>query len=833
MAGAWRLFVRIASAGALLLVATYYLLASIAFSYYHFLQFPHFWWMPLFIRVHPVILLAAVAALLMTQGGTPAAVKPWMRYTAIAAAASAACMAAFAWLDLPVSYELAGALTFVPLALLAMTSAMHLVAHRERFAGPARARHHAGALVAGAATTGALCASVYFADASLRGATDSLQSREIAVAVLVSAVGHTLAFVVAALGVVLIGAIAARRHQPRWIESLAIGGWAAVLAAVLIRRSVLTALPMSDLFATVLAAALAVAIVMFCAGLPASGRAGTSSADGRDVAPSTLPRGNRWGWRVGSSTLLAAFCILVLPRMLLLADWASTLQKLVVFVTWAAFCALVASLPARRGRAIVLVCALAALIGAVAPAVVVARRTAPDPSSARDAFDASLALDRYSTFDTSLTVLLDVARPLVADGDYYRALRQVADAIEDPSLEPVALHVADDAQPSSTRPPNIFFIVVDSLRPDYLSAYNPDATFTPAIGAFARESIVMRRAFTSYGGTALSEPALWAGGLIPRAQYIRPFAPMNNLERLLRLGGYRRYISVDFILKTILEDWDGVVPLDTQLTHPNRPEEAFKFDLCSTLTELTGHLDRDARSGPVFFYSQPQNLHIRMLVPEGVQYPTFERLRVGDAEFFNPAVRVVTRLDDCFGAFIRHLKAAGMYDDSIIILTSDHGDAYGDGNRWGHAFFLMPVGMRIPLIMHVPERLRTGRTWDPDAVTLSTDITPTLYDLLGYRLQNREAPVGRSLMPRSGRVPVPADDRFLIQSSYAQVFGLIDGRGRWMYTAEASGQREELYDMAAGSAVTKTLTPADRVQYRKWLLDELQRLDQFYRPAHD
>jgi len=60
-----------------------------------------------------------------------------------------------------------------------------------------------------------------------------------------------------------------------------------------------------------------------------------------------------------------------------------------------------------------------------------------------------------------------------------------------------------------------------------------------------------------------------------------------------------------------------------------------------------------------------------MLVPEGQQYPTFERLRVGDAEFFSPAVRVATRLDTCFGAFIRHLKAAGLYDDSIIILTSE------------------------------------------------------------------------------------------------------------------------------------------------------------------
>src|SRR5258705_13848561 len=103
MAGAWRLLVRIASAGALLLVATYYLLASIAFSYYHFLQFPHFWWMPLFIRAHPVILLAAVAATLMTQGDTPAAVKPWVGYGALAAAAGAACVAAVTWLHLPVS----------------------------------------------------------------------------------------------------------------------------------------------------------------------------------------------------------------------------------------------------------------------------------------------------------------------------------------------------------------------------------------------------------------------------------------------------------------------------------------------------------------------------------------------------------------------------------------------------------------------------------------------------------------------------------------------------------------------------------------------------------
>jgi hypothetical protein len=36
--------------------------------------------------------------------------------------------------------------------------------------------------------------------------------------------------------------------------------------------------------------------------------------------------------------------------------------------------------------------------------------------------------------------------------------------------------------------------------------------------------------------------------------------------------------------------------------------------------------------------------------------------------------------------------------------------------------------------MHVPQRLREGRRWNPDAVAMLTDVTPTLYELLGYVL---------------------------------------------------------------------------------------------------
>jgi hypothetical protein len=89
-------------------------------------------------------------------------------------------------------------------------------------------------------------------------------------------------------------------------------------------------------------------------------------------------------------------------------------------------------------------------------------------------------------------------------------------------------------------------------------------------------------------------------------------------------------------------------------------------------------------------------------------------------------------------------------------------------------------------------------------------------------------------MPLAGEPqPAPADDMFLIQSSYSRVFGLIGGNGRWMYTADANHQREQYFDLTAGSPFAKALNATDRLQYRKWVLDRLDLLDRHYRPRED
>ena len=121
-------------------------------------------------------------------------------------------------------------------------------------------------------------------------------------------------------------------------------------------------------------------------------------------------------------------------------------------------------------------------------------------------------------------------------------------------------------------------------------------TFTPSFARFANDGYAFTRAFARYGGTGLSMPAIWAGGLIPRANYVQPFAALNNLERLMTSAGYRKYVSMDEISKLTLDGQSEIRNLEPSLSHPESMEEMYKFDFCQTVGEMTRQLDRDAAS---------------------------------------------------------------------------------------------------------------------------------------------------------------------------------------------------------------------------------------------
>ena len=428
------------------------------------------------------------------------------------------------------------------------------------------------------------------------------------------------------------------------------------------------------------------------------------------------------------------------------------------------------------------------------------------------------AVSSWTSRDVSSRLIVDaLASPAPADGGLYEFLQRNTNIPHDTPVAPVNIEFAALGQLAARRP-HVFLFVVDSLRRDYLSPYNPEVAFTPAIARFAAESTVFRRAFTRYGATGLAVPSIWTGGMLLHKQYVTPFAPMNTLDKLLTAEDYRRWMSMEHIVETITPPNAALEPLDAGL--PVKDQR-----LCRTLDEVRGRLDRIAAADrPTFVYSLPQDVHISTITREGNQ-PIDD---AGYGGFNAPYASRVRRLDGCFGAFVEDLKARGIYDDSLIVLTSDHGDSLGEQGRMGHAYTVFPEVIQVPLLVHLPASMRDRYTADASALTFTSDLSPTLYGLLGHRPSAPSPIFGQPLYTPAGEARPARANTQVVASSYGSVYGALLDDAKRLYIIDAVSLREYEYEMdgtAAGRSIS--IRGEDRAAGQKAVraaVDEISRV---------
>jgi membrane-anchored protein YejM (alkaline phosphatase superfamily) len=383
-------------------------------------------------------------------------------------------------------------------------------------------------------------------------------------------------------------------------------------------------------------------------------------------------------------------------------------------------------------------------------------------------------LDRYAVHNPSFRAAESIVRQSSEAPTFERFLRAYT-GLTDVAVAPVSIDFVPQLTAADINPkPLVFILVIDSLRTDYLSPYNPAVTFTPRIAQFAVENAAFANAFTRYGGTGLAMPAMWAGSALAHKQYVLPFAPMNALEKVLDANGYLRILSVDHITAELWQPSAQTIELDR-----GRPEMEYEF--CRTLEELESTLKSGvARTTPVFGHTRALNLHVASIrngfVPPGKSYPR---------GFNAPYAWQVERMDACFGGFIDTLKGLGVYDRSLVVLTSDHGEMLGEDGRWGHSYHMFPEVVQVPLLVHLPVALQTADV-DRQALTLSTDITPTVYAALGYHPVVTDDLMGR---PLGGLTEREAGERrrgsYVLAASYGAVYAVVSHNGRRLYIADA------------------------------------------------
>jgi hypothetical protein len=577
----------------------------------------------------------------------------------------------------------------------------------------------------------------------------------------------------------------AKRRRGAYLHVMTTGLVAAGIAEVC-RRIIFPTISLGRVESAAVAAIMGTAIAATWAGIalrrPARRHAGVSGID--LLLTPTCRR----------SAAVALLIVLPLATGALLSgmarmDWDFVMQRLCVIVEFAIAYGLVLRLAedapsaqrwSQRLAVVPAVFALALVFG-------VPRATAAVAAMAGDrTLEPAVVLDRYAAAELSAKLIASqiVAKPGF-DSEYLRYLQVHADVAGKMSITVPTAEVFE-ALPGSrplTPAPDIFVFVVDSLRRDYVSPYNPAVTFTPNIARFASDSFVFQNAFTRYGGTELAMPSIWAGGPVVR-KVQQAFHRINAVEKTLNRHGYRVAIS-DYTVARHLRPPTPITTLESGVS-------SAESDVCRFVEELEDHLDSSAADRrPVFGFSSPMNVHI-LNTRRGGQ-SSLDRDYPG---FYSPYASRMKRVDACFGEFTAYLKRHNRYDNSIIVLTSDHGDSLGEDGNWGHAFWLFPEDVRIPLVVHIPEALKSQVTTDLARVAFSTDIAPTLSALLGDRVRRVNPLFGEPLfVPSQQTLSDRRRQSFLLVSSYGPTYGILRRNGRLLYISDLVDWHESAFDL--------------------------------------
>lgn len=640
----------------------------------------------------------------------------------------------------------------------------------------------------------------------------SMSARGILFGSAMSVAAHLMTF--AALLLVLLAIVRLASLFDRAGE-LEYWGWctlSVVAVAVVVARLIFAAIAFTGASAWAMAALTGVLVALVWSSI-----ARYRAADDPDSASAPDSAGGLWLAIFPRRRGVAIVSLAVMPVVayVLVAklsgfDWNFMLQKISALAIWAVVFGLTFAATGRRDvpRSPIPLWAGAALVLYLAAGVAVERMP---QWLGRPELAPEFILDNYAAANASYRVVRDalVSDP-AEDGAFYQFLRANS-TVRSTAVRPAEVDFVEPVTPAAERPPHIFLFIVDSLRPDYTAPYNEAVGFTPALAAFARDSFVFRRGFSRYGGTGLSVPAIWAGSLVLHKEYVTPFGPTNALGKLLAANRYERWVTSDHITDDLFSPSEWDVTLDKGV-----PEMQHTF--CGTAAEIEKRLEtRRPGDRPVFAMTRPLDLHLANLratpANDGESYPGF----------YGMAASRIRRIDRCFGDFVDTLKRRGLYDDSIVVLMSDHGDSLGDLLRWGHAYTLYPEVLRIPLIVHLPERLRSRVTTDLGRVSFSTDLTPTLYALLGYQPADLGTRYGMPLFGPAGEAPRRRGrDLYLETSSYGAVYGVVSQNGRRLYIADAINEREYAYRMNGETLGERVgVVPAERDRDRRFIHDQL------------
>lgn len=281
---------------------------------------------------------------------------------------------------------------------------------------------------------------------------------------------------------------------------------------------------------------------------------------------------------------------------------------------------------------------------------------------------------------------------------------------------------------SSRQPANVILIIIDTLRTDAVGFYNQQSHFTPHIDQLASESLVFHNAISSSPWTMPSVISILTA--LPPAVHGQMSVRTKLSDNVTTTAEYlkeRGYVTCAIgDNKFLTEMYNVNQGFDVYDFYPKNTESGWKTISTKAITRKAKQWISENDGDPFYMwlhyfdphlpYSPPAKYLPEQPPPERLDkhFNKLNEIRKGTftptpkerqwiRQLYHGEVRYV---DDCVGQFLEHLKDLGIYDNSLIILTSDHGEEFWDHNGFEHGHTVYNELLSVPLFIKLPKSAR-------------------------------------------------------------------------------------------------------------------------------
>jgi choline-sulfatase len=355
--------------------------------------------------------------------------------------------------------------------------------------------------------------------------------------------------------------------------------------------------------------------------------------------------------------------------------------------------------------------------------------------------------------------------------------------------------------PAAETPRHVILITIDTLRADHVGAYGYAAARTPAIDALARGGTRYDHAYATAPITLTSHASLMTGRLPPghgarhngmRLDLKTPTIAEAFARAGFQTGGFVAAFPLDrrFGLIKGFQTYGDAMPRDPGGRVANdRPGRAVVDEALEWLSTR--------RAQRVFLWVHLFEPHSPYGDPAQTARPAIERYDDDITEADRQVGRLVEGLGDLRGG-------------TLIVLTADHGEAFGEHGEITHSVFAYDTTLRVPLIVAGPQVAAGVVVADPVSLV---DVAPTIATMAGLdRFDGDGRPLPTSGLPAPASGLRPPTSRVLYAESFAPLldFGWSPLRtirsGGWKYIA---APKAELYDLTRDPGETRNLAAAE------------------------